>query len=237
MVVEVGGGLRDYGGDVLDGYDVDEMCPSGRGQVLAPWPNRIAGGQYEFDGERLPAPADRAGRQRDPRPRALGELARGRARARRASSWQHVLHPQPGYPFTLRLRVEYALDDDGLAVRTIAENVGDARVPVRRRPPPVHRGADRRVDELFTATDRPQRRRRRSAWTAVARSQVGDVTVWADERWKYVQLFTGDEARRRAARFAVEPMTCPPNAFSTGEDLIRLEPGDAFEGRWGIAAV
>ena len=50
VVVEVGAGLRTYG-DVLDGYAVDEMCTSGRGQVLAPWPNRIADGVYEFDGK------------------------------------------------------------------------------------------------------------------------------------------------------------------------------------------
>jgi galactose mutarotase-like enzyme len=27
---------------------------------------------------------------------------------------------------------------------------------------------------------------------------------------------------------AVEPMTCPPNAFRTGDALIRLEPGWMF---------
>ena len=29
-------------------------------------------------------------------------------------------------------------------------------------------------------------------------------------------------------------MTCPPNAFQTGKDLIRLEPGQSFTGKWGI---
>ena len=48
MIVEVGGGIRAY--DPLDGYEVGEMARSGRGQVLAPWPNRIAEGRYEFDG-------------------------------------------------------------------------------------------------------------------------------------------------------------------------------------------
>ena len=42
---------------LLDGYAVDEMCPSGRGQVLIPWPNRLQDGSYEFDGQ--PAPARR----------------------------------------------------------------------------------------------------------------------------------------------------------------------------------
>ena len=42
----------------------------------------------------------------------------------------------------------------------------------------------------------------------------------------YLMLFTGDplpDVDRRS--LAVEPMTCPPNAFRSGEALIRLEPG------------
>ena len=53
VAVEVGGGLREYsaaGREVLDGYGVDEICPSGRGQVLSPFPNRVQDGSYEFDG-------------------------------------------------------------------------------------------------------------------------------------------------------------------------------------------
>ena len=53
VVVEVGGGLRHYGvdgRDLLDGYAVDAMCTSGRGQLLLPWPNRIDAGSYEFGG-------------------------------------------------------------------------------------------------------------------------------------------------------------------------------------------
>jgi aldose 1-epimerase len=49
-------------------------------------------------------------------------------------------------------------------------------------------------------------------------------------------LFTGDplpDVDRRA--LAVEPMTCPPNAFRTGDGVIRLEPGDSATGVWTIA--
>ena len=45
VVVEVGGGLRSYsagGRELVDGYRADEMSSSGRGQVLIPWPNRLA---------------------------------------------------------------------------------------------------------------------------------------------------------------------------------------------------
>ena len=48
-------------------------------------------------------------------------------------------------------------------------------------------------------------------------------------------LFTGDtrpDVNRRS--LAVEPMTCPPNAFRTGDSLIRLEPGESTTSAWGI---
>jgi len=49
-------------------------------------------------------------------------------------------------------------------------------------------------------------------------------------------VFTGDalpNVNRRS--LAVEPMSCPPNAFRTGDALVRLEPGASFTGTWGIA--
>lgn len=62
------------------------------------------------------------------------------------------------------------------------------------------------------------------------------VELWMDERWRWVQVFTGDPLEPPLARrgLAVEPMTCPPNAFQTGEDLLVLAPGERFEGSWGI---
>ena len=33
---------------------------------------------------------------------------------------------------------------------------------------------------------------------------------------------------------AVEPMTCPPNAFRTGESVLVLEPGESTTTEWGI---
>jgi aldose 1-epimerase len=66
---------------------------------------------------------------------------------------------------------------------------------------------------------------------------LSGVTLWADEGFKYLMVFTGDtlspkEARRRSV--AVEPMTCPPNALRSGVDLIRLAPGAPWKAAWGI---
>src|SRR3712207_8930171 len=59
----------------------------------------------------------------------------------------------------------------------------------------------------------------------------------SDDAHRYLMLFTGDSIREVDRRsLAVEPMTCPPNAFQTGESLIRLEPGQAVTTSWGIAS-
>ena len=64
------------------------------------------------------------------------------------------------------------------------------------------------------------------------------VTVWADAKaYQWVQVFTGDSlplTSRRTSGIAVEPMTCPPNAFNSGDDLLVLEPGQEFAAPWGI---
>jgi aldose 1-epimerase len=50
-------------------------------------------------------------------------------------------------------------------------------------------------------------------------------------------VFTGDtlgSAERRRS-VAIEPMTCPPNAFVSGKSLVRLEAGASWKGSWGVS--
>lgn len=131
-VVEVGGGLRILsraGVALLDGYAAEEMASGGRGQPLIPWPNRMAGGAYEFGGRRIQAPVSEP---------STGGAIHGLVRW---SNWRVVasepascamalrLHPQPAYPFTLDLRIDYALGDEGLTVTLTAENAGTEPLP------------------------------------------------------------------------------------------------------------
>ncbi len=237
VVVEVGGGIREWDG-VLLGYGPDEMCSSGRGQVLMPWPNRLAGARYDWDDRELQLPVTEV---------ATGSAIHGLVRW---ASWraveredarvvlEHVLHPQPGYPFSLRLQVEYRLAETGLTVRTQAENVGDRDCPFGAGHHPYAVAASGRVDDLLLdgelVGDREidETRHRPGGW----RTEVGDVTVWADKAWPWQQVFTGDLPDIGRRGFAVEPMTCPPQAFRTGEDVVRLAPGDRWSGEWGIEA-
>ena len=271
VVTEVGAGLRTYsvnGREILDGYSDQEMAPSGRGQVLLPWPNRIAEGRYEFGGEERQLPINEP---------ETGCAIHGLVRW---DTWAvsdrdehrvvvgHRLHPRPGYPFALALSIEYALSEEGLRVTTTATNVGDEpcpygagahpylspgtptvdtallRVPARtvldadggakpvdgtefdfRSGRPV---GETRLDHCFTDLDRDD--------DGLVRVALDDLTLWADEAYGYLMLYTGDgrpDVSRRS--LAVEPMTCPPHAFRTGESVIVIQPGDSAESTWGLA--
>jgi len=63
------------------------------------------------------------------------------------------------------------------------------------------------------------------------------VALWVDESYGYVMAFTGDslpQPERRRRGLGVEPMTCAPNAFQTGDGLRTLAPGELFASSWGI---
>ncbi|WP_428962430.1 aldose 1-epimerase family protein [Micromonospora fluostatini] len=62
------------------------------------------------------------------------------------------------------------------------------------------------------------------------------VRIWADREFGWWQVFTGDAltGKRHRRSVAVEPMTCPPDAFRSGRDVIELAPGATWRGVWGI---
>ncbi len=60
--------------------------------------------------------------------------------------------------------------------------------------------------------------------------------LWVDEAYPVLEVFTGDTLApdRRRRGLGLEPMTCPPDAFRSGERLIRLEPGESARASWGV---
>jgi galactose mutarotase-like enzyme len=132
VVTELGATLRSYdvaGRPVLDGFPANVRPDGGRGQVLAPWPNRVADGRYTFGGEQLQLALSEV-----PKRNAIHGLVRwvGWDLAERGDDWATLttaVWPQPGYPFLLRLRATYRLHQDGLQVRLGAVNDGDRPAP------------------------------------------------------------------------------------------------------------
>jgi galactose mutarotase-like enzyme len=282
VVTEVGATLRSFTVDdepVIDGFGPGEWSHGGRGQVLAPWPNRLGDGRYSFEGVDAQAPINEFASMN-----AIHGLVRwlpwrmvGRAQNRVSLACE--LRPSPAYPFSLRLTVEYRLGREGLSVVTDADNLGEADLPfgigfhpyltvgmpsvdqVRLKVPAERRLiADDRGLPVSTAPvggtefDFTDGRligvtRLDTAYTGLRRDPDGRVrvdldhpdggrgaTLWADERFGYLMVFTGDtlDAGERRTAVAVEPMTCPPDAFRSGTAVTVLHPGGRWTGTWGI---
>ena len=286
IIAEVGATLRSYtsgGHEVIQGFPLSEYPSSARGQVLAPWPNRLADGKYTFGGRHGVVPLD------DPEHGcAIHGLVRWRpwtlvASAQNRVALELTLLATPAYPFAVSMTVEYHLRNSGLTVTASATNVGDETCPfafgvhpylgfggdlgaVELQAPAssilvtndrlLPTGAKRSVEGTpfdFQTPTRLEQTVLDTTYSDLARDQNGNWTVhlhdrwrgrssmlWADEAFPYLQLYTGDtmsDPLLRRTALGVEPMTCAPNGFNTGEGLVELSPGESWTGRYGIAPV
>jgi aldose 1-epimerase len=282
IVTEIGATLRalTVGDRAVDsGFGPAQWSHGGRGQVLAPWPNRLGDGAYTFGDLAAQAPINEIGRNN-----AIHGLVRWlpwrmTGRAQNRVGLRCELRPSPAYPFALRLEVEYRLGREGLSVTTDAENIGDEdlpfglgfhpyltvgtttidqtrlRVPAARRLATDERGLPTGSlavagTEFDFTTGRPIGvSRLDTSYCDLTRDADGrvrvdldhpddgvGVTLWADDRFGHLMIYTGDtlEPGERRTALAVEPMTCPPDAFRSGTDVTRLRPGARWTGVWGI---
>lgn len=91
------------------------------------------------------------------------------------------------------------------------------------------------IDHAFTAIERAVGR---AASVRVFDPSGSGVELEWDEQWPWLQIHTADKPQAPSRLgLAVEPMTCPPDAFNTGVDLIQLAPGEMHEASWIIRAL
>lgn len=289
-IASVGATLRVLqweGADLVVPFRSDEIRPSLRGALLAPWPNRLADGVYEFDGEvhRLV--------QTEPETRnaAHGLITWTEFGATKVASDHVVLTgtiaPQPGYPWRVRIDAEFHLSEDGLLQEVTATNESATAAPLGLGGHPyltVGQARECGIDDMVleldaeeillisddrmlperttrvsdrAAGDRDFREPRRIGSTKVnhaytllgrrdglarARLMKADgtgVEVEWDARCPWVQVYTADHDSGGDFRngVALEPMTCPPDAFNSKSDVLVVPPGESVGAGWVIRRV
>lgn len=88
------------------------------------------------------------------------------------------------------------------------------------------------LDTTFTALARGEDGMARTRLTSPGGT---GVELWQGATFGWVQAYSGiGPSGSRRHTLAVEPMTCPPDAFNTGTSLVTLQPGDRWTGSWGI---
>ena len=133
VVSSHGASLRGLGRDgaaVVTGYHGAANKQGGQGDVLIPFPGRVAGGRYHWDGLDYQLPlTDKDG------PNAIHGFVRKadwevESRSADAATFTLRFLGAEGYPFPLTLRIAYRLDEMGLTVDTSITNAGSHDAPV-----------------------------------------------------------------------------------------------------------
>ncbi len=126
-----------------------------------------------------------------------------------------------------------------LPARAVLE-LDDLQIPigsheVAKTPEDLRRGRklrDLRFDDAFTDLVVSHGRGH-----AEVRTRDGGAQLWFDAAFKYLQVFTKADVTPGQHGVAIEPMTCPPDAFNSGAGLLVLAPGEKWRGRWGITPI
>lgn len=167
-----------------------------------------------------------------------------------------------GYPFSYCLTLIYKFREDGAEMQTAITNTSASNIPIGDGWHPYFRfdnvnavkmqmsGAERitsnfdnellarhgfeeertieelQLDDCFEINGSDQ-------FSVKLKDSTNEIEVWQeseDKKYKYVQIFTPPGRNS----IAVEPVTCAPNAFNTGQGLIRLKPNEKVSMSFGI---
>ena len=264
-IVTVGAGLAGLtyrGHDLVVPHSVNQCPPGYLGKVLMPWPNRVAGGSYSWEGTSYDLPVDEP---------TFGTALHGFvafqeweiAEADDSSVLLRTLiAARYSYPWTLAVSARYSLDADaGLSVELSATNIGEGTAPYGVGFHPYLAIDDTRADDLelenpaaiiyeadasmipvaahdvadFGLDFRSPARIGASqldhafaglpegTWAVTLRDPASGVGVSLSSDARWLQVYSADYIGRVGV--AVEPMSCPPNAFNSGTDVVALAPG------------
>ncbi|MDK8626080.1 aldose 1-epimerase family protein [Corynebacterium appendicis] len=240
--------------------------PQAANIILAPWPNRVADAAFTFRGRRHELAATEPARGHAIHGFTVRRIFDIVEHSPDAAVLRTVLGPEPGWPWPIELTVRYALTDSGLEAAMTAVNLADEPAPcalgvhtyldaqgapldectlhhtIAERQPvnerlipagarepwphgPIPMQSTVLDDAGYDPLHRPHLAR------LVDASGTG-VELEATSSLPWTQLFTSPQRH-----LAVEPMTAPPNALNTGEDLTVLAPGGALEVGWSVRAI
>jgi len=129
----------------------------------------------------------------------------------------------------------FAVDErlDPTAEVDVAGTPYDVRTP--------HRVGDLAFDTAFGRVEHAEVANGRGDVAWLTAPDGSRTTLWQSTDWGYVQVFTTHVMPAPAGApdavidaIAIEPMTAPPDALNSGQGLLWLGPGTAWEGSWGL---
>ncbi|MCS5722745.1 aldose 1-epimerase family protein [Herbiconiux sp. CPCC 203407] len=206
--------------------EVDEVVFAAVVPAQAGYPHRIAlEVTYRLDDEGLQQTVTATNTGREPAPYGTGPHP------------YLVAGPAPLEEWTLSLPADDVLavtPDRLIPLQVTSVEVDEGGAFDFREPRPL---GDTAIDHAFTGLDRRRDAEGTATVTVTDPGGTGvQVTFGRECGWVQIHTADSDPVRPRLG-LAVEPMTCAPDAFNSGLDLIVIPVGGSTTASWRIAAV
>jgi len=131
-IAQVGASLRQLSVDQIElvqGYAVDQPTPYCAGVVMSPWPNRIDGGKWVYQGQTLQFDINFVSQQNSNHGLLLDYPYELISRTPSSVTLGATIFPRAAYPFLVETTVTYELGEAGLTVTNSAINRSSVEAP------------------------------------------------------------------------------------------------------------
>ena len=249
------------------------------GEILAPWPNRIADGKYSLNAKDFQLNVNEKVRNNALHGLVFDKYWKVSSKSENRISLQITIDDSEQYPGILELEMTYQIDNQGLSSTLTATNQGEIELPYGASTHPylmvpgvesvddyiLQIGASqvyltdearllpiKIVDVADASLDFRQPAKIESNFIDHAfkldptfessvsiKDDSGEgVLMSFNDATKWVQIHTADRNGAADGRksLAIEPMTCPPDSFNSGIDLVLLKPKQSHSLSWRISS-
>ena len=156
QISRVGAALRYLaidGVELVESGDVDSLSPFCEGVIMSPWPNRIDGGKWTYQGRTLELPINLHDQQNSNHGLLMDHHYQVLAQTESSVTLGALIHARLGYPFNVQTSVTYELVEGGLRISHTAENLSTADAPYALGGHPYFKIAGVDTEDLFLRSD------------------------------------------------------------------------------------
>ena len=155
-ITRVGAALRYLaldGVELVESGDFDSLSPFCEGVIMAPWPNRIDGGKWTYEGRTLELPINLHDQQNANHGLLMDHHYEVLAQTESSVTLGALIHARLGYPFNVQTSVSFELVDGGVRISHTAENLSAADAPYALGGHPYFKIAGIDTEDLFLRSD------------------------------------------------------------------------------------
>ena len=127
----------------------DSLSPFCEGVIMSPWPNRIDGGKWQYQGRTLELPINLHEQQNANHGLLMAHQYEVVAQSDSSVTLGALIHARLGYPFEVYTTVTYALVETGLSITHTAENRSAADAPYALGGHPYFKIAGVETEDLY----------------------------------------------------------------------------------------